>query len=134
MKEIFELSKGYDLISSEYSTGFNITLTEALPYFFKIYEKERDINAASVNTFLKILSDHLDTLIIRKVGKEKAIEVTKKAKEIIDYGGISSSKGLKKTEELDIELQKENGKLNPGTTADLLVGVIFLALIFGIRF
>ena len=134
LKEIFKLSKDYDVISSEYSTGFNITLTEALPYFFSIYEEERDINTTSVNTFLKILSDHPDTLIIRKVGKEKAIEVSRKAKEIISYGGISSSKGLKKTKELDMELQNEGGKLNPGTTADLLVGVIFLALVFGIRF
>jgi triphosphoribosyl-dephospho-CoA synthase len=134
LKEIFELSKDYDLISSEYSTGFNITLTEALPYFFAIYEKERDINTSSVNTFLKILSDHPDTLIIRKAGKKRAIEVSIKAREIIIYGGISSSKGLRKTKELDKELQNEGGKLNPGTTADLLVGVVFLALVFGLRF
>jgi triphosphoribosyl-dephospho-CoA synthase len=134
LKQIFELSKDYDLISSEYATGFKITLTEALPYFFTIYEKERDINTASVNTFLKILSEHPDTLIIRKAGKKKAIEVSNKAKQIISLGGLNSAKGLKQINVLDAELQKESGMLNPGTTADLLVGVLFLALIFGLRF
>lgn len=134
LKKIFELSKDYDLISSEYASGFQVILTEALPYFFSCYEKENDINKASVNTFLKVLSDHPDSLIARKMGKPQAIEISNKAKEIIDNGGISSSKGLRLTEKLDIELQKENGRLNPGTTADLLAGVLFLALIFGLRF
>jgi len=134
LKQIFELSKDYDMISYEYATGFKITLTEALPYFFMIYEKERDINIASVNTFIKILSDHPDTLIIRKAGKKKAIEVSNKAKQIISLGGLNSTKGLKLINALDDELQKESGMLNPGTTADLLVGVLFLALIFGLRF
>ena len=134
LKQIFELSKDYDLISSEYATGFKITLTEALPYFFMIYEKVRDINTASVNTFLKILSEHPDTLIIRKAGKKKAIEVSNKAKQIILLGGLNSTEGFKQINALDAELQKESGMLNPGTTADLLVGVLFLALIFGLRF
>ena len=134
LKKIFELSKDYDLISSEYASGFQIILTEALPYFFSCYEMENDINKASVNTFLKILSEHPDSLISRKMGNHQAIEISNKAKEIIHSGGISSSKGLKLTEKLDLELQKENGKLNPGTTADLLAGVLFLALIFGLRF
>ncbi len=34
----------------------------------------------------------------------------------------------------DKELQKQNGKLNPGTIADLVAGTIFLGLIFGLKF
>lgn len=134
LKKIFELSKDYDLISSEYASGFQIILTEALPYFFTCFEMEKDINNASVNTFLKILSEHPDSLIARKAGKQRASNVSNKAKEIILHNGITSSKGLQLAKELDIELQKENGMLNPGTTADLLTGVLFLALIFGLRF
>ncbi len=53
---------------------------------------------------------------------------------ILQYGGISSKKGLSLTIELDNELQAKKGKLNPGTTADLISGVIFCALLFGLRF
>ena len=52
----------------------------------------------------------------------------------MQYGGISSERGLKLTKNLDKELQEKKGKLNPGTTADLVSGVIFCALIFGLKF
>ncbi len=134
LKDIFELSKDYDLISHEYSTGFNITLNEGLPYFFKVFEQSNDINIATVNSYLKILADHLDTLISRKSGKEAAVLVSKKALEIINRGGILSERGLKSTMELDSFLQEKGGKMNPGTTADIVAGVIFCALLFGLRF
>jgi len=134
LKKIFELSKEYDLISNEYASGFNIILKEGLPYFFDTYEKCQDINSTIVNTYLKLLSTHLDTLIIRKVGKEAASNVSKIASNIIKYGGITTKKGLNLTVKFDKELHKQNGKLNPGTIADLVAGTIFCALIFGLKF
>lgn len=133
LKKIFEISKNVDLISYEYSTGFKITLDEGLPYFFKIFNHFGDPNIAIVNTFLKILSDYPDTLISRKGGIEEAKRVSKAASEILQQGGISTSKGLKLTIDLDNDLQERKGQLNPGTTADLVAGIIFCALIFGFR-
>ncbi|MFX0081606.1 MAG: triphosphoribosyl-dephospho-CoA synthase [Candidatus Hodarchaeota archaeon] len=133
LRQIFELSKDYDSISSEYSTGFNITLNEGLPYLLEAYNRYGDPNIATVNTFLKILSDHPDTLIIRKSGKESALYVSNSASKILEKGGISSEEGLDLTIKLDRELQEKRGKLNPGTTADLIAGIIFCALIFGLR-
>ena len=133
LKKIFEISKEYDLISSEYSTGFSIILDEGLPYFLNTFNQFHNLNIATVNTYLKILSEHLDTLVIRKSGREAAIHITKTAKNILRHGGISSEKGLKLAFKLDAELQEKNGNLNPGSTADLLAGIIFCALIFGLR-
>ncbi|MFX0076150.1 MAG: triphosphoribosyl-dephospho-CoA synthase [Candidatus Hermodarchaeota archaeon] len=134
LKKIFDLSKDYDLISNEYSSGFSIILREGLPFFLKAYKNSQDINVAIVNTYLHLLSNHLDTLIIRKSGREEAKKISNYASEIIKIGGISSKKGLKLTFKFDNGLQKHNGKLNPGTIADLLAGVIFCALIFGLKF
>ncbi len=134
LKEIFTYSKDYDLISSEYSTIFNIILNEGLPHFLNTFILHRDINIATVNTFLYLLSLHPDTLIIRKSGMDFALKVLKSASEILEYGGISTEKGLNLTRKLDNELQKHKGKLNPGTTADLISGIIFCALIFGLKF
>ena len=133
LKKIFELSREYDLISSEYSTGFSIILDEGLPYFLNTFNQFHNLNITTVNTYLKILSEHLDTLIIRKSGKDAAIRVTKSATTILQHGGISSEKGLELAYKLDSELQKKKGNLNPGATADLLAGIIFCALIFGLR-
>jgi triphosphoribosyl-dephospho-CoA synthase len=133
LKKIFEISKNIDLISSEYSTGFTIILDEGLPYFFKTLNQFGDPNIAIVNTFLKILSEHPDSLISRKLGIEAAKRVSKKALSILQHGGISTNEGLELTNKLDKDLQEKKGQLNPGTTADLIAGIIFCALIFGFR-
>ena len=134
LKKIFEISKNYDLISLEYSSSFNIILNEGFPYYFEVFRQTKNVNIATVNTFLKILSDHPDTLIIRKSGLEAALFVSNKASEILKEGGISSNKGLNLIIELDNTLQAKQGKMNPGTTADILAGIIFVSLIFGLRF
>lgn len=134
LKKIFEFSKEYDLISLEYSNGFNFILNEGLPYFFNVFSQYGDINVATVNTYLKLLSLNPDTLIIRKSGMDSALYVSKRASKILENGGISSEQGLRLTIDLDNELQEKNGRLNPGTTADLISGVIFSALLFGLRF
>ncbi|MFX0104771.1 MAG: triphosphoribosyl-dephospho-CoA synthase [Candidatus Hodarchaeota archaeon] len=134
IKRIFDRSKEYDLISLEYSTGFNIILNEGVPYFFNIFRQYNDINIATVNTFLKLLSLNPDTLIIRKSGMDSALYVSRKATKILEYGGLSTDQGLRLLIDLDNELQEKNGRLNPGTTADLISGVIFTSLLFGLRF
>lgn len=134
LKRIFELSKNYDLISNEYSSGFDIILKEGLPYFIDTFDNFKDVNIAIVNTYLKLLSNHLDTLIIRKAGKKEALAVSKAASDILSYGGISTKKGLNLAISFDKDLHEKNGKLNPGTTADLVAGIIFCALIFGLKF
>ena len=91
-------------------------------------------NGAGKSTFLKIISEHPDTLIIRKSGLQAALYVSNKATEILKVGGISIKEGLSLAKELDNFLHSKKGKLNPGTTADLMAGVILSALIFGLRF
>ncbi|MBY9006706.1 MAG: triphosphoribosyl-dephospho-CoA synthase [Candidatus Lokiarchaeota archaeon] len=134
LKKIFEFSQTNDTISKEYASGFNIIINEGLPYFIDTVNKTNNINIATVNTFLFILSKYPDTLIIKKSNYNNANLVSIKAKEILDYDGLMSSKGKQLIENLDDYLYKENGKLNPGATADLIVGVLFCALIFGLRF
>lgn len=134
LKKIFELSKDYDLISSEYSSGFAIILNKGLPFYFDTFNQTNDINKATVNTFLKILSEYPDTLIIRKSGISDAQNISQKADRILKKGGISTNAGLKLIKKLDNILYEKNGKLNPGTTADIIAGIIFCSLLFGLRF
>ena len=56
------------------------------------------------------------------------------AKEILDEKGLLTPKGREMINKFDIFLQSKKGKFNPGTSADLLTGVIFISLIFGIKF
>lgn len=134
LKKIFKLSESYDSISFEFANGFQIILDLGLPYFLKKYEETQDINIATVDTFLKILAEVPDTLISRKLNEKEALIVSKKTAKILNKGGISTEEGLKSANKLDLFMHNYQGKMNPGTTADLLAGVIFVALLLGIRF
>ncbi len=134
LQQIFNISQTYDLISSEYSSVYNIILNEGLPYYYEVFNQSNDINISTVHTFLYILENHYDTLIIRKAGLNLAREISENASKILKVGGLTTNKGKKLLMEMDNNLQSHEGKLNPGTTADLIAGIIFCALIFGLKF
>jgi len=134
LKKIFQFSMDYDLISKEYATGFSIVIDMGVPYLFNTFIQTNNINETVVNTFLYILSEYPDTLIIRKIDKKSAQAVSNLALKVLKHKGIASKKGLRLALKYDKKIQKKNGLLNPGTTADILAGVIFCALIFGLKF
>jgi triphosphoribosyl-dephospho-CoA synthase len=131
--KVFEISSSWDAISKELVTGMRVTFEIGYPTFNSTLEQTQDINTATVHTFLTILSKETDTLIVRKSGESAAQNVSKRAKEIIEAGGLTTSKGKKMIQSLDDDLAKEEGKLNPGTTADLTCSSIMVALLEGWR-
>ena len=130
---IFNECRGRDNICSEWVTGFKVTFTEGYPFLRERLDEGANINHATVDSFLKILSGHPDSLIQRKKGIEDAAALSEKAKAIIQAGGAATEVGMKMIQELDDELRKENGSLNPGTTADLTAASLFLLLLSGWR-
>jgi triphosphoribosyl-dephospho-CoA synthase len=88
---------------------------------------------AIVHTFLKVLSEHPDTFIARKVGAEKAREISLDAKKILELGGVETSEGRKSILELDRKLRVSGNLLNPGTTADITAAALALCTLGGYR-
>ena len=131
--DIFKKCAKRDAICSEWVSNFNITFDMGYPYLKKSLNQTHDINLAIVSTFLYILSEIPDSLIIRKCGYEKALEVSKRAKSIMDLGGAFSELGFKMIRQLDLDLQSKGGNINPGTSADLTASSIFIALLEGWR-
>lgn len=134
LQDVFRISAGWDDISKEWITGMKITFELGYPTFLKVYSESRDVNIATVHTFLKILSENPDSLIQRKMSKEKAVEISGRAAKILEEGGLLKEAGKALCWELDGELQGFKGRLNPGTTADLTASSIFVALLEGFRF
>ncbi|MEM3593604.1 MAG: triphosphoribosyl-dephospho-CoA synthase, partial [Candidatus Jordarchaeaceae archaeon] len=93
LQDVFRISAGWDNISKEWITGMEITFEVGYPAFLRIYNEFRDVNTATVHTFLEILSKNPDSLIQRKTSMEKALEVSKAAAEILKQGGLTSEKG-----------------------------------------
>jgi len=131
--DVFKISAERDSISKEWTTGFNISFETGLPEFEYIYEKTRDVNYATIHTFLRILSRYPDTLIARKRGIEEAEEITGRAREVLREGGCLTEEGQEELRRLDKELRDPQNELNPGTTADLTAASVMLALLKGFR-
>lgn len=132
--KIFDLTKDRDSIAKEWVTKFEITFELGLPYFQNIFRKSHDINITIINTFLKIVSEVPDTLIIRKHGNEVSKRYSDKAKSILEKGGLLENKNRETLIQWDENLSNLKDKINPGTTADLIISTIFSALLSGIRF
>jgi triphosphoribosyl-dephospho-CoA synthase len=130
--EVFKIAAGYDDVCSEWVRNYPITFDLAYPYLTAQLERE-DLNVAVVHTFLKILSKHPDTFIVRKVGVEKAWHVSLDAKKALHLGGLNTLEGRKSVLELDRKLRESGNRLNPGTTADLTAAALALCTLSGYR-
>jgi triphosphoribosyl-dephospho-CoA synthase len=130
--QVFQIAAGYDDVCSEWVRNYPITFDLAYPYLTEQLERG-DLNTAVVHTFLKILSEHPDTFIIRKAGLEKAREISSDAKRVLDLGGLETAEGRQGLAEFDRKLRKSGNRLNPGTTADLTAAVLTLCTLGGYR-
>jgi triphosphoribosyl-dephospho-CoA synthase len=131
--QVFEICREKDMICREWVTGFSMVFETGYPYLIERIQAGASINDATVDTFLKILADNPDSLILRKSGLEAAKTVSKKAEAIMQAGGTATETGRKMLNALDDELKEENGKMNPGTTADLTAASLFVLLLTGWR-
>jgi triphosphoribosyl-dephospho-CoA synthase len=127
------MAADYDDVAKEWVTNYSVTFELGYPFFRKVLEQTGDLNVATVHVFLRILSENPDTLIARKVGLEKAREVTLKAREALAEGGLMTEKGKKLVNELDQKLRTPDHRFNPGTTADLTASTLMVALLDGLR-
>jgi triphosphoribosyl-dephospho-CoA synthase len=130
--EVFKLASSYDDICFEWVNNYSITFDLAYPYLME-QVKTKCLNTAVVHTFLKILSERPDTFIARKVGKEKAQQVSADAKAILELGGVETEKGKKSLQAFDKKLRLSKNKCNPGTTADLTAAALALCTLSGFK-
>lgn len=149
--ELMRMAEGYDMIASEWVSGFGCCLEGAnsITKFMQSRNSRVEcsvlncsgsgINEAIVYAFLKLLSRHRDTFIQTKFDKVTADYVSSRAYEILlayekpsDNRIIDFASMLPAVKEFDLELLKR--RINPGSTADIIIAGIFLALLGGLRF
>lgn len=132
LHQVFQIASAYDDICSEWINNFPITFDLAYPYLTD-HLKHQDLNSAIVDTFLKVLAEHPDTFISRKVGLEKAQDVSQNAKQILELGGVASTKSKDALILFDKKLRKAGNDYNPGTTADITAAALALTTLSGYR-
>lgn len=130
--EVFKIASDYDDVCYEWVNNYTITFDLAYPYLIEQL-KSKPLNVSVVNTFLKILSMRPDTFIGRKMGKQKAAEVSADARAVLEEGGTETVKGKLLSTGFDQKLRMSGNKCNPGTTADLTAAVLALCTLSGYR-
>lgn len=131
--QAFKIASDYDSICSEWVNNYPITFDLAYPYLMKQLNGNADLNTAVVNTFLKVLAEHPDTLIARKTDAVTAQEISLMACNILNAGCIETTLGKKGIEKFDARLRRDGNLLNPGTTADIISAALALCVLGGYR-
>lgn len=131
--QVFKIASEYDNVCAEWVNNYPITFEIAYPYLKKQIRENANLNMAIIHTFLKVLSEYPDTFIARKVGIEKAQEVSSMAAKILKFGGLKTLKGREMLSEFDLKLRKSDSLLNPGTTADIIATALALCVLGGYR-
>ena len=126
--EAMRLATDRDMVARQYANGFADVFDFGLPTLLAGVQRFGCIEAAIVDSQLRWLAEHPDSLIARKKGNAVALDVQKRAVEVLALGGIATGEGRAAGVALDRHLRSEGNKLNPGTTADLITACLFVAL------
>lgn len=118
-----------DGIAREYATAFEVTFEIAAPALERARQDGLAWDDAVVETFLSVLGSNPDTHVARRAGVAAAEEVSSKARQTLAAGGVRSAAGRVAIDVMDRALRDGRNLLNPGTTADLTTGAIFVELL-----
>ena len=125
LREAMEAAAHRDSVASEYATGYAIVFDTGLRLLGDALRDGLSTLEAIVSLHVGLLASHPDSLIARKAGDAAARAVTQAAGEVRD--------GRRSLSDLDRSLRSEDGRLNPGTTADLVAATLLAGLMTGVR-
>ncbi len=116
-------------IAQEYVTGFRRTFTVGHPALARAWRGGLD--SAIVHSFLELLADSPDTLVLGKQGAVAARAVQQRARRVLTLGSVWTPAGRQATLRLGRDLRRT--ATNPGATADLTAAALYVALLEGRR-
>jgi triphosphoribosyl-dephospho-CoA synthase len=132
LREAMAAAAGRDAIAAEYLSDFALTFELGLPALAAAVEDGLAPRDATVELALALLAAVPDTLIARKRGGAAAERVSAAAARVLAAGGVRSEAGRAALAAFDASLREDGNALNPGTTADLVTAVLFVALLEGV--
>jgi triphosphoribosyl-dephospho-CoA synthase len=131
LREAMALARDRDAIAREYATDFDTTFEIGAPGLRRALSDGLAWRDAILEAYLTLLAASPDTHIARKLGTDTAVTVQRRARAVLDAGGIRTTAGRDATAALDRELRDEANTLNPGATADLTGAAIYVVLLEG---
>ncbi|MHA2170560.1 MAG: triphosphoribosyl-dephospho-CoA synthase, partial [Candidatus Kariarchaeaceae archaeon] len=118
---------------AEIIDSYPISFGKGLSAFYESINEGASMVDSITHSYIHLLSINPDSRVYNKHGREAALSIRGKAKQIVDFGGYLTEIGKEKTRDLEKFLAKDGKVINPGTTADLVANVTFIATLNGIR-
>jgi triphosphoribosyl-dephospho-CoA synthase len=131
LRDVMALAQDRDALAREYATDFRRTFEVGAPALRRALADRLGWREAVVETFLTLLAAAPDTHIERKLGGAAAVTVQRRARAVLDAGGVRTAAGREAVTALDRALRDDANTLNPGATADLTGAAIFVVLLEG---
>lgn len=119
--EAMKLAEDRDRVAKQYSTGFVDLIDHVLPVVWHCIDRSGDLLEGISRAHLQLLRDDVDSLIARKNGIEVARKVQRRAAKVNPDDPDS-------VQRFDQSLRGSSHELNPGTTADLIAGSLYILL------
>lgn len=127
LHDVMALAADRDGVAAEWTGSFERTFGAA----DRLGELSGPLSDRAARAFLELLAAEPDTLVARRHGEERAREVADRARELLDESAAGGPDavpvhGSAAVSEFADDLVAAG--VNPGTTADLLAGSLFVAL------
>jgi len=126
--EAMQAAAGRDLVARQYGNHFAEIFEFAGPKIVEGVERGWTLSMAIIDTHLRLMSQFPDSLIARKCGEAVAREAADRAAAVLSAGLPTDEEYQRALADLDFWLRCDGHRRNPGTSADLIAGGLFVAL------
>lgn len=129
LQEAMRLAAERDTVAREYVTDFAVTFDIGAPAIRTARSSGLTWRDATVEGYLALLAAVPDTHVTRKLGPDEAARISSHARAVVEAGGVRTAAGRATIAALDTELRDAKNSRNPGTTADLTCGALFVVIL-----
>ncbi len=129
--DAMRLAAHRDGVAHEYASAYEVTFERGAPALDRARRDGLAWDDAVTETFLTLLAASPDTHVARRAGEAAAGEVSRRARLVLEAGGVRSDAGRRAVAAMDAALRDGRNTANPGTTADLTAAAIFVVLLGG---
>jgi triphosphoribosyl-dephospho-CoA synthase len=121
-----QLAAARDLVARQYCESFRHVFQTA-DWLGQLCRSGLPLIDAIVRTHVRLMAEIPDTLIARKCGLAVARQSAQRAADVLRYEP-DDPQYVRALSDLDFWLRSDGHRRNPGTTADILGGAIFVGL------
>jgi len=124
--DAMQIASAWDDIALQYTNGF-LQVFESASRLLELRDQGSTWPDAIRHLQLELLVSRNDSLIVRKLGMATGDDVKTRAKKVLASGPFGSPAFETAWQEFDDHLRQPTERKNPGTTADLIAGSIYVA-------